>query len=204
MNKTTFIKLLKVNPEYFTIAVPELGREKECARNHKGSVWDHTLCMVKWVLKEYPDDIVLITAVLFHDIGKPESQTWDETKQKYRFFDHDKIGAVMLEYNILNRGMFNFLTDEDKAGVVWLVKNHRVAHTYANTMNSPKYIKKFIQKNMSQEAEGLGDDPVTRFNQLGQLAIYDTFSNHHGEEKTSDDYKRHELLRSTLVKCASR
>ena len=203
MNKQSFIKLLKTNPEYFTIAVPELGKETECSRNHDGSVWNHTLCMVKWVLKEYPDDIVLITTVLFHDVGKPACQTWDEAKQKYRFFDHDKIGAVMLEYNILNRRMFDFLTDEDKAGIVWLVKNHMVAHTYANTMNSPRYIRKFIEKNMSQEAEGLGSDPVTRFAQLGQLAIYDTFSNHPGDEKTSDDYKRHECFRNSLVKLAT-
>ena len=102
--------------------------------------------MVKLVLKECPDDIVLITAVLFHNIGKPASQTWDETKQKYRFFDHDKIGAAILEYNILNSGMFNFLTAKDKAWVAWLVKNHMIAHTYANTMNSPKYIREFVQK----------------------------------------------------------
>ena len=77
MNKKSFIKLLKTNPEYYTVVVPELGKEMDCSRNHVGSVWEHTLCMLKWALKEYPDDIVLITTVLFHDVGKPACQTWD-------------------------------------------------------------------------------------------------------------------------------
>ena len=94
MNKTTlkdnFVSIVKNDPIFLGLLFPELGKEmitSQKGTKHKTkNTWEHSQVLVSWVLKEEPDDIVLLIAALFHDVGKPLVQSWDEEKQKYRFF----------------------------------------------------------------------------------------------------------------------
>ena len=126
---------------------------------------------------------------------------WDEEKQKYRFFKHDAVGADIVQ-RLLEDDKFSFLSDEDKKGIVWLVRNHMVPHNFANQGWTSKSIKKFIRKHMMNNREALGADPVKRFDQLGILSTYDTFDCHPGEERQSETFFAHDKLRKEMTTLA--
>ena len=44
-----------------------------------------------------PKDPVLRIAGLFHDVGKPRSRAFSAKTNDYTFYDHDRIGAEMVE-----------------------------------------------------------------------------------------------------------
>ena len=126
---------------------------------------------------------------------------WDEEKQKYRFFKHDAVGADIVQ-RLLEDEKFSFLSEEDKKGIVWLVRNHMVPHNFANQGWTSKSTKKFIRKHMMNNREALGSDPVKRFDQLGILSTYDTFDCHPGEERQSETYFAHNKLRKEMTTLA--
>lgn len=203
--KNGFVSIVKNNPIFLSFLFPELGKETATSQkgtNHKTrNTWEHSQVLVHWVLKEEPDDIVLLIAALFHDVGKPLVQTWDDEKKKYRFFKHDAVGADIVQ-RLLEGKEFSFLSDEDKKGIVWLVRNHMIPHNFANQGWTSKSTKKFIRKNMMNNREALGSDPVKRFDQLGILSTYDTFDCHPGEERQSETFFVHDKLRKEMTTLA--
>lgn len=209
MNKTAlkdnFVSIVKNDPNFLGLLFPELGKEmitSQKGTKHKTkNTWEHSQVLVSWVLKEEPNDIVLLIAALFHDVGKPLVPTWDEEKGKYRFFKHDVVGADIVQ-RLLENDTFSFLSDEDKKGIVWLVRNHMVPHNFANQGWTSKSTKKFIRKHMMNSREALGSDPVKRFDQLGILSTYDTFDCHPGEERQSETFYAHDKLRKEMTTLA--
>ena len=205
--KNNFVDVVKKDPMYLGILFPVLGEEiftSQKGTNHKTrNTWEHSQVLVRWVLKEEPNDIVLLIAALFHDVGKPLVQSWDDEKKKFRFFKHDAVGADIVQYLFEVEGeKFSFLSDEDKKGIVWLVRNHMVPHNFANQGWTSKSTKKFIRKHMMNNREALGSDPVQRFNQLGILSTYDTFDCHPGEERESETFYAHDKLRKEMTTLA--
>ena len=209
MNKTelksNFISTVEKNPIYLATVFPELMKEvftSQKGTKHKTkNTWEHSQVLVHWVLKEEPDDIVLLIAALFHDVGKPLVPSWDDEKKKYRFFNHDAVGADIVQHLLEENAIFSFLSDEDKKGIVWLVRNHMVPHNFSNQGWTSKSIKKFIRKHMNNR-EALGSDPVKRFDQLGILSTYDTFDCHPGEERKSETFFAHDKLRKEMTTLA--
>ncbi|MAS94750.1 MAG: phosphohydrolase [Verrucomicrobiales bacterium] len=66
----------------------------------EGDVFTHTRLMLTHLT---PDaSLPLVLSVLFHDIAKPATYTYDEEAERIRFNGHDKIGAEMTE-EILKR-----------------------------------------------------------------------------------------------------
>jgi poly(A) polymerase len=120
-----FLKSFKFNPvgaldlwdESGAIAeiTPELLTMKGCPQpdnwHTEGDVWQHTrLALEKLSAKEFQDefpkgdDLELVVAVLFHDIGKPATVRTPEKDgtDRIRFDEHDVIGAEMTK-KILDR-----------------------------------------------------------------------------------------------------
>ncbi len=84
--------------------LPEIAALKGCAQppqfHPEGDVFVHTRMMLGKLAKDAPLPLVLST--LFHDIGKPGTQTRDEDTGRIRFNGHDALGAEMAE-RILRR-----------------------------------------------------------------------------------------------------
>ncbi len=119
------------HPEFLKIAyhtgvtkviLPEFDRAMETPQihpHHCYNVGEHTL----QALKETEPDKILRLAVLLHDIGKPDTLSWDE-KGLTHFYHHASLGADLAE-QILKRLRF----DND---TISLVKKLVLYHDYGN------------------------------------------------------------------------
>ena len=87
--------------------LPEVMRLRGCEQppqfHPEGDVFVHTRGMLELLPKVV--SLPLVFGVLFHDIGKPPTQTVDETG-RIRFNGHDKLGATMTE-EIMTRLRFS-------------------------------------------------------------------------------------------------
>ena len=126
--------------------------------HHLYDVWTHTVKSVS--LSE--QDVVIRLAVLFHDIGKPETFTLDENGVGH-FYSHAALGAE-LSKNVLKRMKF----DRDTVGAVSeLVKYHD-----AQVNASEKSVKRWLNK--------IGEE---QFNRLLFVKEADAKSTVHFDEK---------------------
>jgi poly(A) polymerase len=79
------------------ILLPEVAQLKGCEQppqfHPEGDVFVHTRRMLELL----PPDVSvpLVFSVLFHDIGKPATYSFDPVEQRIRFSGHDKLGAAM-------------------------------------------------------------------------------------------------------------
>jgi tRNA nucleotidyltransferase (CCA-adding enzyme) len=100
------------------VTCPELLESVGCEQNkwHAFDVWRHAMeCLDGCV-----GDPVLRVAALLHDVGKPRSRAFSEKRQDWTFYEHDRIGAEMVE-PICQR--LRFSNDEQKR-IVRLVRHH--------------------------------------------------------------------------------
>lgn len=82
--------------------VPELEEGIGIDQNqaHSFDVFEHLLrCLQHAADKEWPLEVRL--AALLHDVGKPATRVWSDTKKDWTFHGHDVIGARMAK-KILN------------------------------------------------------------------------------------------------------
>lgn len=88
--------------------LPEIEALKGCEQppefHPEGDVFVHTRRMLE--LLPDPISVPLVFSVLFHDIGKPSTYTFDPLEQRIRFSGHDKVGAQMTE-RIMTRLRFS-------------------------------------------------------------------------------------------------
>ncbi len=96
------------------------GCEQPPQFHPEGDVFIHTRAMLA-LLPQKPLSLALVFGVLFHDIGKPGTQTVDETG-RIRFNGHDKLGAEMTT-RILERLRFS---NADSEAIISAVANHMV------------------------------------------------------------------------------
>ena len=98
--------------------LPMIGCEQPPQWHPEGDVYTHTRLMLEMLEPDAPLELSL--AVLFHDIGKPPTQTRDEADGRIRFNGHDAVGAAMAE-RILRRLRYpNQLIDD----VAFMVSRH--------------------------------------------------------------------------------
>ncbi len=88
---------------------------------HPMSLWDHTMLVVEGV---EPDPISRWAALL-HDIGKPETRTFDE-RGRIRFFQHEEVGAKRAAEVLRSLRRSNELVES----VHDLVETHMQVHQY--------------------------------------------------------------------------
>ncbi len=95
---------LLVESGLMAVLIPEILELQGCEQppqwHPEGDVFVHTRIMLGML---GPDaSLPLVLSVLFHDIGKPATYTYDESEDRIRFNGHDKLGAGMTE-KILHR-----------------------------------------------------------------------------------------------------
>ena len=126
--QTELIKLVvSPHPDYLKIAyetgvtaviLPEFDKMMETEQknpHHCYSVGEHTLC----AMKSIKADKVLRLAMLFHDVGKPETLTVDEEGISH-FYGHPEVGMEMTR-QIMRRLKFD---NDTLYKVTKLVRNH--------------------------------------------------------------------------------
>ncbi len=96
------------------ILIPEIldlqGCEQPPQWHPEGDVFVHTRIMLGML--EPDASLPLILSVLFHDIGKPATYSFDEADNRIRFNRHDRVGAQMTE-KILHRFKYSNAIIED-------------------------------------------------------------------------------------------
>jgi poly(A) polymerase len=117
---------------------------------------------------------LLFFAALFHDCRKPQTKSWDETKGRLRFFDHDIQGAE----TAVERARFYNLSNDEVERLKVIIKNHMRLHFHGSRMagerKSPsrKAIYRFFRESGEAGVDlvllGLADVRGTQANTLTQ------------------------------------
>ncbi len=104
------------------VTAPEMLESVGCEQNryHAFDVWGHAMAC----LDAAPGEAVLRVAALLHDVGKPRSRAFSEKTQDYTFYEHERIGAEMVE-PLLSRLRFS---NEQRQHVVALVRHHLICY----------------------------------------------------------------------------
>jgi tRNA nucleotidyltransferase (CCA-adding enzyme) len=110
------------NHGILAISAPEMLESVGCEQNkwHAYDVWGHAMSC----LDSAPAEPVLRVAALLHDVGKPRSRAFSDKTQDYTFYDHERIGAEMVE-PLLSRLRFS---NEERAHIVALVRHHLICY----------------------------------------------------------------------------
>ena len=104
------------------ISAPEMLESVGCEQNkyHAYDVWGHAMSC----LDSAPAAPVLRVAALLHDVGKPRSRAFSDKTQDYTFYEHERIGAEMVE-PMLARLRFS---NEERQHITALVRHHLVCY----------------------------------------------------------------------------
>jgi tRNA nucleotidyltransferase (CCA-adding enzyme) len=100
------------------VTCPELMESVGCGQNryHTYDVWGHAMaCM-----DAAGGDPVLRISALLHDVGKPRSKAFSEKTRDYTFYEHERIGAEMVQ-PICDRLKFS---NDEKKRIEDLVRHH--------------------------------------------------------------------------------
>lgn len=115
-------------PEWTKYTLPELIEMLyECEQSGdfhpEGDVGVHTSLVTGSLINSHPDDDELHWAGLFHDIGKIFTTEWNETKQRFTAYGHERIGPDIVDHF---SGAIPSNVDVDE--VKWIVRNHMKNH----------------------------------------------------------------------------
>jgi poly(A) polymerase len=106
------------------VILPEIEALKGCEQppqfHPEGDVFVHTRRMLEILPEEV--SLPLVFSVLFHDIGKPGTYSFDPAENRIRFSGHDKLGAAMTA-TIMQRLRFSA---KDIEATVEAVDHHMV------------------------------------------------------------------------------
>jgi tRNA nucleotidyltransferase (CCA-adding enzyme) len=110
------------NHGLLAISAPELLESVGCEQNryHAFDVWGHAM----HCLDAAPKAPVLRVAALLHDVGKPRSRAFSDKTSDYTFYEHERIGAEMVE-PLLSRLRFS---NEERQRIVALVRHHLICY----------------------------------------------------------------------------
>lgn len=137
--------------DYIDENIPELTQLKKSQQDPihhpEGSVWNHTMLVVdeasKLLDKVTGSPVAFMLAALFHDIGKPASES-NDSDGKIHTYGHDNIGAEMIP-DIFKR--FN-IKDDTISYVQYMTKNHMRMH-WLDSIKDYKVITMMIEGNMN-------------------------------------------------------
>ncbi|MGI8601626.1 MAG: CCA tRNA nucleotidyltransferase [Verrucomicrobiales bacterium] len=167
--------------------LPEIIALKGCEQppqfHPEGDVFVHTRLMLSKLPPEAP--IALVLAALLHDIGKPATRCWDPLAQRFRFNEHDKVGARMTEA-ILRRLRFpNLITD----AVVEMVGQH-MAFMNVQQMRTSKLRRFMARDTFAHELE---------LHRVDCLGSHGQLDNYEFLEAKLEEFAREPLIPPRLV-----
>lgn len=132
--------------QFLPEVLPMIGCEQPPQWHPEGDVYTHTRIMLDLLAGQPP--LALILATLFHDIGKPRTQTWDEAAQRLRFNGHDQVGAEMTKEIMTRLRFSNSLIEQ----VTNMVGRHMQFMHVKQMRNAT--VKRFMSSpNFAQELE---------------------------------------------------
>lgn len=104
------------------VSAPELLPQYGCDQNkwHRYDVWGHAMACVD----ACAGDPVLRLSALLHDVGKPATRAFSDKTQDYTFYEHERVGAEMVD-PLLSRLRFS---NEERIRVTHLVRHHLVCY----------------------------------------------------------------------------
>jgi tRNA nucleotidyltransferase (CCA-adding enzyme) len=113
------------NHGILAITAPEMLESVGCEQNkyHAFDVWGHAMAC----LDAAPATPVLRMAALLHDVGKPRSRAFSDKTNDYTFYEHERIGAEMVE-PLLSRLRFS---NEERSHISALVRHHLICYDAA-------------------------------------------------------------------------
>lgn len=168
--------------------LPEILKLQGCEQppqfHPEGDVFIHTRLMLS-LLPEEIDSLPLVLSVLFHDIGKPATQSFDEKDKRIRFNGHDRVGAEMTE-SILRRLRYkNEVIDDTTVAV----KNH-MAFINVKEMRTAKLKRMMARPTFAQELE------LHRVDCLGSNGMLD---NYEFMQAKGEEFAAEPLIPSPLI-----
>ncbi len=139
------------------------GCEQPPQFHPEGDVFIHTRLMLS-LLPDEVDSLPLILSVLFHDIAKPATQTFDEADQRIRFNGHDRLGAEMTA-DILRRLRYkNNIIDDATVAV-----KHHMSFINVQDMRTAKLKRMMARPTFNDELE------LHRVDCLGSNGMLDNY-----------------------------
>ena len=129
-----------------TFIVPEFEKCYGLKQNayHFGDVAEHTLAVLDYHCKHFDADLTERLACFLHDIGKTATRTVKDGK--VHFYDHEYVGAVMID-DILRALKYDNNTIKE---VQFLIRNHMRTK---QTGDGAKYIKDKTLNKLLYECE---------------------------------------------------
>lgn len=172
------------------------GVQQPVEFHSEGDVWTHTLLALEKLNNPSPE---LVWTVLFHDIGKPQTQGFrDHPKSKITFFEHDVISAEMAE-KILKRLKFS---NDFIDGCVWAISQHmRIIHAFSG-MSERKQLKLFTHPHIDLLLNLTQVDLGSSIRPSGQpeMKMYeDAIQKRHNFQKQKETTEKNQVKKFTLI-----
>jgi hypothetical protein len=116
--------------DFFKHIIPEIDVLERVLWNKfhlEWNVWIHTKMCIEALNKCYnslstegSNPLILYYTILFHDIAKYNTLSFDVNKQAH-YYNHENIWAEIFKNEIADRLKF---TNKEKKEITWLIKNH--------------------------------------------------------------------------------
>lgn len=96
---------------------------------HNGTVLDHTLEALR---KSNSNDPITNLAILFHDLGKTITQTYDIDTRNVKYHGHEAEGVKLFDI-IVKRLKFN---NEDRDAITFAIEHHMLGRSFTDIKKS--------------------------------------------------------------------
>lgn len=178
---------LLVESGLMEILLPEILELKGCEQppqwHPEGDVFVHTRLMLSLLPEKA--SLPLVLSVLFHDIAKPATFSYDPTEDRIRFNGHDKLGAEMAR-DILKRYRYSNAIIE---AVVSAVANHMKFKDVSKMRSST--LKRFMAR------DGFADE--LELHRVDCAGSNGNFSNYEYVKEKQEEFASEPLIPAPFV-----